>query len=836
MPAYCRLGTIFVLVALLAGVRPTPVRSDEAVTFARVAPILEKHCQGCHGPTKSKGDLRLDKLDPDLVRGKDGDRWREVLDRLNVGDMPPAGAPAMPKEDRERLINWLVQERRKAGLAKNPPAHFRRLTRREYERTMQDLLGLPIEFGTRLPEDGKSKSGFRNDGDALRMSPLQYETYLQIADEALGAAVVSGPAPAVHRFRFSEFEKKDKFEVATFPKTAGRAGETFEYSTTKGKAFRIFNSSPPQNNKSWSGTLPPAAIRRHGEAATQLPEYRIAVGFQYAYRTGETRIRVRAARVEPPLGADATRMPVLTVALGSTNFHGVELTTIGESHTIDHDDFRTYEFTVRMENISPPNLGPLTDRNAAILAVWNSAKTVKGEALPPQLKVEWVEFENPYFEAWPPATHTNILFPNKDLAEPAYAREVIRRFATRAYRGPVSAAELDRLMKHWEAARKDADTLEDSLKETLAVVLSSPRFLALPTSRANTGAGEKLTDHELASRLSYFLWSTMPDEALFRLADESKLRDPGVRSAQIRRMVKDPKAWQFVEQFPEQWLDLDRLQRVVVSKERYPGIDEALLASMRLETIYFFGEVLREDMSIFQFLASDFTCVNDRLAAHYGMTSVEGSKFRKVKLDKNHHRGGILTHASVLTGNSDGQDGHPIKRGMWVLKNLLDDPPPPPPPNVPELNRESPKLRGLTIPQALAAHRDSTACAGCHRKIDPWGLAFEEYDAVGNWQRDGLGAELRKRRTGKPVDARADLPGGAKVDGLSDLRDQLIRTRADDFRRALLRKVMAYALGRSLTLRDTGAADALVPALRERGDRFVALIELIVGSEPFQTK
>ncbi len=830
-----RLGAVFVLVALLAGVGPTPVRSDEATTYARVAPILQKHCQGCHGPAKSKGDLRLDKLDPDLVKGTDGEKWREVLDRLNFGDMPPATAPTMPKEDRELLTGWLVQERRKASLAKNPATHFRRLTRREYERTMQDLLGLPIEFGTRLPEDGKSKNGFRNDGDALRMSPLQYETYLQIADEALDAAIVSGPAPAVHRFRLSEFEKKDKFEVATFPKPAGRPGETFEYSTPKGKAFRIFNSSPPQNNKSWDGTLPPSAIRRHGEAATQLPDYRIAVGFQYAYRKGETRIRVRAARVEPPFGADATRVPVLTVALGSTNFHGVELTTIGEPQTIDHDDFRTNEFAVRMENISPPNLGPLTDKNAAILAVWNSAKPIKGEALPPRLKVEWIEFENPYFEAWPPATHTSILFPNKDLAEPAYAREVVRRFATRAYRGPVTAAELDRLMKHWETARKDADTLEDSLKETLAVVLSSPRFLALPASRS-AGAKEKLTDHELAARLSYFLWSTMPDEALVRLADESKLRDPAVRSAQIRRMVKDAKAGQFVEQFPEQWLELDRLQRVVVSKERYPGIDETLLAAMRLETINFFGEVLREDMSIFQFLASDFTCVNDRLAAHYGIAGVEGPKFRKVKLDPAHHRGGVLTHASILTGNSDGSDGHPIKRGMWLLQNLLDESPPPPPPNVPELNRESPKLKNLTIPQALAAHRDNTACAGCHRKIDPWGLAFEEYDAVGNWQRDGAGAELRKKRTRNPIDAKVELPSGAKVDGLSELRDELIRARADDFRRALLRKVMAYALGRSLTLSDTEAADALVPALRARGDRFVALIELIVGSEPFQSK
>lgn len=836
MRAPHRLGVAFVLAAVLAAVGgSTPVRSEEATTYERVAPIIQKHCAACHGPDKAKGDLRFDKLDPDLIKGKDGDRWREVLDRLNVGDMPPPGSPAMPKGDRELLTNWLVQERRKAALAKNPPTHFRRLTRREYERTMQDLLGLPIDFGTRLPEDGKSKNGFRNDGDALRMSPLQYETYLQIADEALGAAIVSGPAPEVHRFRFTGFEKPDKFAVEALPKPADRPGATFEYATPKGKAFRIFSSSVPQNNKTpWDGTLPPAAIRRHGEAATQLPEFRLAVGFQYAYKKGETRVRVRAARAEPPQGAEAARPPMLTVAIGSTNFHGVELTPIGETYTIDHKEPRTYEFAVRMENIAPPNPGPLTDKNATILSVWNSAKVIKGEAAPPRLKVEWVEFENPYFETWPPKTHTDILLQQKELSEAAYAREVIGRFAARAYRGPVSAAELDRLVKHWEAARKDADTLEDSLKEALALVLSSPRFLALPTNSANTK--EKLTDHEFASRLSYFLWSTMPDAELARLAAASKLGAPATRAAQVRRMVKDAKAAQFIEQFPEQWLELDRLQRVVVNKDRYPGIDEPLLTAMRLETQHFFGEVLREDMSIFRLLDADFTFVNERLAAHYGIKDVEGAKFRKVQLDASHHRGGVLTHASVLTGNSDGIDGHPIKRGMWLLKNLLDDPPPPPPPNVPELNRDSPKLKNLTITQALAAHRDNTACVGCHRKIDPWGVAFEEYDAVGNWQRDGAGAELRKKRTRDPVDAKAELPGGAKVNGLAELRDELIRTRGDDFRRAMLRKVMAYALGRSLTLRDTDAADALVPALRERGDKFVALIELIVGSEPFQSK
>jgi mono/diheme cytochrome c family protein len=836
-------GWIFAFVPLLAAAMPGALRADEAVPFARVAPLFQKHCYHCHGTAKPKGDLRIDKLDPDFVKGNDGDHWRDVLDRLNFGDMPPAKEPALKKEDRELMTAWIVQERRRASLAKNQTTHFRRLTRREYERTLQDLLGLPIEFGARLPEDGRSKEGFRNDGDALRMSPLQYETYLQIADEALAEAIVSGPPPVVHRYRLAVGEKHANFEVTSLPRPEGRPGESFEYATKKGKTFRIWNMSAPSRDKDkdknqiWDPALAPSAIRRFGEAAVQMPERCYAFGFHQAFRKGETRIKVRAARVELTEADSSARIPSLTVAFGSTNFHGVELKTIGEPIVIDHTDYRTYEFRVRMENVSPPNVGPLHDRNCAVVAAWNSAKAIREEKQPPRLKIEWMEFESPYFETWPPATHVNILFPPKGEgnAEAAYAREVVRRFAARAYRGPVAPAELDRLMNYWTKARSASETLEASLRDTLSVVLTSPRFLGLPASRTGT-AKERLTDHELASRLSYLLWSTMPDEPLVRLADQAKLHDRAVQSAQIRRMIQDPRAWSFIEQFAEQWLELDRLQRVTISRERYPGFDDQLAAAMRLETIHFFAEVLQGDLSIFQFLGSDFTCVNETLAAHYGIPDVKGPKFRKVKLEEAHHRGGVLTHASVLTGLSDGRDGHPIKRGMWLLKNLFDETPPPPPPNVPELNRDNPKVKNLTIPQALAVHRNSTACMGCHRKIDPWGIAFEEYDAVGNWQRDGVGASLRKRRTSQPIDAKAELPTGVKVEGMRELREELLRSKSDEFRRAMLRKVMAYALGRSLTLGDVEAADALVPALRDRGDRLPALIELIAASEPFQSK
>ncbi len=803
------------------------LHSAEPIAFNKVAPLLKQHCGKCHDSTnaKPKGDLKIDKLNPDFIQGKDGDHWQEVMNRLNFGDMPPKDEPQLAKGDREILTGWIVQEMRKAALTKNPTTHFRRLTRKEYERTMQDLLGIGIDFGRRLPEDGRSKEGFRNDGDALRMSPLQYEMYLQIADEALTEAIVSGDSPEVHRYRL-EAKKKP----VVLPKPDNRPGESYDYSG-KGKSFTIgddcvFSKDLIKDPQS-VGILRPAAPQSFGEAALKKPDFRYGFRLHHPFRRGEMLIRVRAARVEDEAGKESNRMPQLAVGLGCTNLHGIEIKSIGEPIVIEHTEFKTYEFRARLENFPLPNPGAFRDQNCSILYAWNGA-TINKDPNQPKLKIEWIEFESPFFEQWPPATHTKIMFPNTDkLAEADYAREIVKRFATRAFRGPVEKVELDRLMQFWTKSRKDADTFESSIRETLSLVLTSSRFLALPTKRTGTGK-DRLTDHELASRLSYFLWSTMPDETLLQLAEQGKLRDPKVLAEQTRRMIKDPKSSQFIEQFAEQWLELDRLQRVNISKSRYPEYNEQLGNAMRQETIHFFAHVLREDLSILNFLDSDFAFLNESLAKLYGIPDVQGSAFRKVTLDAKSQRGGLLTQASVLTGNSDGVEGHPIKRGVWLIKNLFDDPPPPPPPTVPELDRANdPKLKGLTLKQALALHRSAASCNGCHTKIDPWGLPFEEYDAIGS---------LKKQKAVKAIDAKAELPSGVSVDGVVELKKELLRTRTDDLRKATLRKVTSYALGRTLTLTDIESVDALVPTVKKREDRFGALIELVVTSEAFLTK
>jgi hypothetical protein len=669
----------------------------------------------------------------------------------------------------------------------------------------------------------------------------------------LDRVIVDGPPPVAHRYRFTPADRPpDNLEVTVLPRPDGRPCETFAYvtgSTAKGPAvaFRIWNmtKNPDPNN-----TFEPSRISRNAEASNVAPRG-FVVGLERAFHE-EALIRLRVSRLpEAEGGADPASPPWLSLAIGTTNFKGVVLKPVGQPIVIDHDDFRVHEFRVRMENFPSPDapggmsLGVYGAKsNATVLAAWNSAPAVgnvkKQPVRQPRLRIDWMELETPFIEQWPPASHRAIVPVDGDsMDEAARARQVIERFATRAFRRPLEAAELDRLCGLWKTARTDAASFEASLRETLAVVLASPQFLALPAARGSSGAGsqtpaggsaaaERVDDFQLAARLSYFLWSSTPDERLMATARSGQLREPKVLAEQVRWMLADPRSWWFFEQFTEQWLELDRLQRVVIDPSRYRGFSDDLAAAMRQETVHFVAALVRENRSLFQLVDSPDTFLNQPLANHYGIAGVSGPEFRRVALAPEHHRGGVLTHAAVLAGTSNGVEGHPVKRGMWLVKNLLDEPPPPPPPNVPEIERENPKNQGLTMAQMLAQHRESKACSGCHRQIDPWGLAFEEYDAVGRWR--------ARPQQKNPADALVELPTGAKIDGLGQLKAELVRSKADVLRRAVSRKLLAYALGRTLSIADVEAADALAARLRDRGDGLGDLVVMVVQSEAFQAR
>ena len=364
-----------------------------------------------------------------------------------------------------------------------------------------------------------------------------------------------------------------------------------------------------------------------------------------------------------------------------------------------------------------------------------------------------------------------------------------------------------------------------------------------------------LTNLELASRLSYFLWSTMPDERLFGLAERGVLHQPEVLRRETLRMIDDPRSEELVENFSAQWLNLDSVYTVMVNPEYFRGFRDPLKDEMRRETTAFFRTVLKENLSCLSFIESDFTMLNSTMAKFYGIKGVAGGQFRKVALAPEHRRGGILTHGSVLLGNSSGDDTHPIKRGIWVLERLLGDPPPPPPPAVPTLAQNEQTDERLSLKDKLIAHRESEACMNCHRKIDPWGIAFENYNGIGVWRdstvpevgdgpaatrkpqsRKARPANKRKPKRIEVVDPRTKLANGTEIQDLDALKAYLIEHKRDEFAETLTRKLLAYSLGRYLEFTDTESVKRLAADFREEDYRLKDLVVSIALSEPFRTR
>jgi hypothetical protein len=409
----------------------------------------------------------------------------------------------------------------------------------------------------------------------------------------------------------------------------------------------------------------------------------------------------------------------------------------------------------------------------------------------------------------------------------------------------VSDAEVEATVEFFRTIRAESLTFEEAIRETLAAVLVSPHFLYIVETRSdaddsNSGGKQRLNDFELASRLSYFLWSSMPDDRLFDLAEESALSKPAALEREVRRMLADQRSSEFIMRFADQWFDLGALDRVAVNPEFYPDFDNDLKRHMADQTREFLAEVIRSDLSCLNLLESDWTMLNRPLARHYGIAGPRSSAFERVALNGDKRRGGLLGQGAFLLSNSDGAQAHPIKRAVWILDRLLDSPPAPPPPDVPELNAENPDLAGLSLKQQLAAHRDKEACGNCHRGIDPWGIPLEHFNAIGLWQNESTvrrsGKAKGKKAVGVPVDAASILPDGTRIDGLDELKTYLRDNRREFFARAVVTRLMAYALGRSLDLGDRGSIDELTSVFIESDFRLNQLIVSLVKSDSFLTK
>jgi len=774
------------------------VASAEPDFAQEVRPILESHCIQCHGPDKQESGIRVDNLSTDLTNDRAAaEDWHEILNVLKSGEMPPKDEKQLSEKDRQTLTNWIsaaITRAVDAGRDTSGRVVLRRLNRLEYQNTMFDLLGLDMDYTRDLPPDGVSADGFTNDGSSLQMSAIQLEYYLETARRALDRTIVSGDAPEVFNYEFTESQIDTWLGDAERSNRLGRQQEFL------------------------------------AKMKDKYPE------------TGAFLVRVKlSAELKPEMG-----FPLLEVSVGYQpdteillrEFDLIEITSADE---------QTLEFRGRLENFPLPVRGQgkvpglvvrvrnRYDDGSPLPQLEKDQKVYPVESHMPTITLQSVQFSGPDFDQWPPSPHRRILFASeqRESDESGYASQVLRKFMTRAFRRPVDDAEVAKMVDFHNSIRDEFPTFEETIRETLAMVLIQPDFLyhLEPAGITKRAIGSR----ELASRLSYFLWSTMPDEALTKLADDGALNDPIVIAAEVQRMLNDPLTQTFVRQFTDQWLHLDYVDSIAVNRDYYPGFDDSLKQHMRGETQAFFAELIREDLSAMNLLSSQFTMLNEPLAKHYGMEGVLGREFRRVELQPDSHRGGLLGHASILLSNSTGADSHVVRRAVWIRDRLLNDRPAPPPPDTPPLNDADPKFAKLSVREQLEIHRDREACASCHRGIDPWGIALENFDAVGLW-RNEIRRKVGNEFETLPVKAADVLPGDQKLEGVESLKRYLTTARKDDFARSLVTRLVTYALGRRMELSDQATIDELTERFAANDYRLRGLIVSIVTSDLFQTK
>ena len=729
----------------------------------QIVPLLDKYCYSCHGNGKKKGDFVLDVYKEHADAVNDPKAWEKVLQNLQSRAMPPENKPQPSVNESEFIARWIESKVFNCDCDNPDPGRvtLRRLNRAEYNNTIRDLVGVPFHPADDFPADD-SGYGFDNIGDVLSVPPVLMEKYLAAAEKIMEAAIVAeDPAKArIRRFPANELD-------GSAPTDGVDGGG--KRLTREGDIFVRFNVAQP------------------GEYALRA----LAYGEQF--------------------GPDPARMKF---RLGTNELQMFDV-------PVEVDKPQVYEFRLK--------LSAGTNRFSASYInnlVNNTDKDPKKRG-DRNLVIEYLEVAGPLDVPLPPLpeTHRRIFFSDgASTNKLEHAREIISRFATKAYRRPAQANEIDRLMKLVQSALKQKDSFERGVQLALQAVLVSPHFLfrgELQPEPNNPKAVHPINEFALASRLSYFLWSSMPDDELFALAQQGKLRKN--LDAQVRRMLKDAKSRALVENFGGQWLQLRNLRIATPDARTFPGYDEALRAAMQTETERFFEAIIREDRSVLDFLNANYTFVNERLAKHYGLKGVKGEAFQRVSL-KGTGRAGVLTQGAILTLTSNPTRTSPVKRGKYVLENILGTPPPPAPPNVPELKEV--KLTG-TLRQRMEQHRENPSCASCHARMDPIGFGFENFDGVGAW---------RQKDESFPIDPSGQLVSGEEFKGPNDLTSILVKQKRGEFTRCLAEKMLTYALGRGLEFYDKCALDQISAGVSKKGHRFSSLILEVVRSVPFQQR
>ncbi|WP_240928134.1 DUF1592 domain-containing protein [Thalassoroseus pseudoceratinae] len=777
--------------------------------------FLKKHCIRCHGPQNEEGDIRFDQLSRNFKAGLDTHHWAEALDKVNSGEMPPDGEPQPTEDELVEFVSSLdsrLQEGRAARMAARPPVAHYRLSRKEYQNTVYDLLGVrydPAKPGE-LNED-TLWHGFERIGSQLSLSPSHVDRYYRAANIVLDRAFPT---------------------VSAEPRKIRKTAADLRYGGGKKEQETLdrFGIKRPLRFLHFPGRVQTAlASNWLGKTG---PEH-----------SGLYRLRLQASGIRPPGGQPAHMS--IGVRTSEETVDGL----IEFDVTAPEDEPRIYEFEVFLE--MPTTLhfcvvatdivdrrGGAAFRNALASRTYvftHSSETALLNPNAPQMfdgdgngifstvLLDWIEWEGPLVTEAEKSRRSDVLPPED--ATPEVVAEHLQRFAERAWRRPVEMRELENYLQSYHAELEAGEKPIDAYRIALQGVLTSRHFIYLV--EGDPQPREEVTDAELASRLSYFLWSSMPDDKLLQAAKDDALTG-GRLEQEVDRMLTDSRINRFIDDFSRQWLQLHRVGMFPPDKKLYPQYDDWLEASMRAEPVEYFREMFTNNLPIEDFLDSDWTTANARLCDFYGLPEPKANGFQRVSLGPNDHRGGLLTMGAVLGLTSDGTRHRPVHRGVWVSEAIFNKTPPPPPANVDPIEPIPPKGNKITVRQRIEAHARNTSCAACHRNIDPYGLAFDQYDAIGQWRTHervltGVGDDPQ-------VDASGKMPDGRPFTDVVEFKQLLLDDR-EEFTHALIEHLCTYALRRVLTVDDKDDIQMIVSEAQREGYRLKDIVRAVALSD-----
>jgi len=787
-----------------ASAEPTATKAQLAANTPATAPLvtyasapttserkhmLMQYCTACHNDKAKTANMSVVPLNADNLPANLA-TWEKILRRLSVGEMPPRGMPRPPKEQITDFTNWLSTSLDKLGAAHPDPgrATLRRMNRAEYANAVRDLLALDVDFSKSLPVDDTGY-GFDNIADILTVSPTLMDRYVNTAGKVsrLATGVTSEKAITTD-FKFT----KDLFENAFgVPSYNERANDDLPLDSRGGGSIKFYAPYDASytvqiylNSGSGTESEIDAFNRIETKVALKAGLRTIGVSFRKKLALEESLIpkTTTGERPKKPTG-DPEQMP-LDVQVDGARVATLMVPSFGNAPYFQQAFYLRDVMQISM-------VGPFDIKGAGDTPSRRKIFTCR---------------------------------PSSSLSENACATTILTNLAHHAYRRPVTKADISPLMKIYAEGRKDAD-FEHGIEASLEAILVSPSFLfmrEMDPARAKPGLVHRISDTELATRLSFFLWSSLPDDELLAVAEKDQLHEPDVLKQQVGRMLKDPRSKALTDNFAGQWLYLRKLEYQRPDRRVFPDFDQRLRQAMLTETNMFFDNIVKDNRSVLDFLDADYTFLNQRLAEHYGIPGVYGTTFRKVQLDPVKRRGGLLNQASILTATSYNNRTSVVLRGKWILENILASPPPPPPPNVPALTDvKNGKL--LTVREQMEMHRSNPVCASCHTKMDPFGFSLENYNAIGAW---------RVADAGKTLDVSAVLPDGTKFEGPKGLEDVLIN-RKEQFVEAFTERLMTYALSRGIEAYDMPAVRSVRYAAAKDDYRMQSIIMGIVQSIPF---